>query len=290
MRARSTLIAGLALILAVTPSAEAQFGKITKKAQEAITKDAKPGCAPKFDDVVLELKEDALTRVVAGIRASHGLKGRGGMTPQEMMRRSAKASDERNALLEGRSNDLERYQESTNRHASCMNEALDRAREERSARLSQVITSSGVSDPQLIQDILRLTTKQQERLAAGDTAGARQAEAEMARRIGGDPQADTAKAIATCGRAPAKPAWLARADSLNEESNRLLAEARMLEQRADTLGAGTAGLGAQQFAVAEERVEAYVLSDGKPATVWCYSDVERTALGARMNELKELLD
>jgi hypothetical protein len=58
------------------------------------------------------------------------------------------------------------------------------------------------------------------------------------------------------------------------------------------VGAGAAGLGAQQqqFAVAEERVEAFARSDGKPGTLWCYSDAERTALGARMNELKELLD
>ena len=148
----------------------------------------------------------------------------------------------------------------------------------------------GGIDAQMMEDIQRLTMQQQERLAAGDTAGAQSAAAELMKRLGADPKADTAKAITTCGRAPAKPAWLTRADSLNEESNRLLQEARALQQRADTVGAQAAGLGEQQFAVAQERVEAYVRSDGKPGTLWCYSDAERTALGARMAELKELLD
>jgi len=40
-----------------------------------------------------------LTRVVAGMRASGAVKGRGGMTPQEMMRRAAKATDERTAAI-----------------------------------------------------------------------------------------------------------------------------------------------------------------------------------------------
>ena len=290
MRTRSTLIAGLTLVLGITTPAEAQFGKITKKAQEAIKKDSTPGCAAKFDSVVIELKQDVLTRVAAGIRASRNLRGRGGMTSEEMVRRSGEASNERAVLLEGRDAEFLRFQDRSRAHGNCMNDAIEQAREERSARFSQLITSSGVSDPKLMQDILRLTTQQQERLAAGDTAGARQAEAELARLAGGDPKADTTKAVTKCGRAPAKPAWLVTADSLNDESNRLLVEARMLEQRADSVGARAAGLNAQQFSVAKERVVAWVQGDGKPGRVGCFTDAERTALDARMSELKELVD
>ncbi len=290
MRTRSTVIAGLALILAVTPSAEGQFGKLTKKAQDAITKDTTRRCAPKFDSVVVELKQDVLTRVVAGMRAARQLTGSDGVAPEELIRRSAKASDQRNALMEGRDGDLRRYQESTNTHASCMNEALERVKEERDAEMQRRMMAPGGPDVQLIQDIQRLSMQYQERTAAGDTAGARKAHEELLKRLGADPKADSAKAVTTCGRAPAKPAWLTQSDSLNEESNRLLQAARELEQRRDTVGAQGAGLGGQQFAVAEERVEAYVLSDGKPGTLWCYTDAERTALDARMSELKDLLD
>jgi hypothetical protein len=291
MRAGSVLVAALALGL--TPSAEAQFGKITKKAQEAITKDTqrtKPPCAVEFDSVVVELKSDMLTRVVAGLRASGAVKGRGGMTPREMVSRSGQVSNERAVLLEGRDDDFLRFQDRSIAHGNCMHDAIEQAREERSARMGELIMTAGATNSKLIEDMQRLTMKQQERLAAGDTAGARQAEAELARLAGGDPKADTTKAAATCGRAPAKPAWLVTTDSLNDESNRLLVEARMLEQRADTVGARAAGLDVQQFAMAKERVVAYVRGDGKPGVVGCFTETEHTALDARMSELKGLVD
>lgn len=289
MRTRSTLIAGLTLLLGITPSAEAQFGRITRKAQEAVTKEAKPGCAAKFDSVVVELKGDMVTQVVAGLRASGAVKGRGGLTPQEMMRRAAQATEERNALMERHSGDLERYQERTNTHAGCMNEALDRARQERQDELQRRILSGSV-DAALLQDILQATMKQQELMAAGDTAGAQKVALDLLKKQGWDAGADSAKALKACGPVPPKPAWLVTADSLNDESIRLLAEARALEQRADTVGARAAGLGAQQYAVAKERVVAYVRGDGKPGAVGCFTGAEYTALDARMSELKELLD
>lgn len=289
MRAAFALTAGL--VLGVTMPAEAQFGKITQKAQQAITKDTQPKkvtCAPQFDDVVIELKDDVLTRVAAGLRASRNFRGRDGMTSEELMRRSVKATEERNALMEGRDKDLERYNERVNQHSGCMNDALSQAHDERQEAMGRLLGSMGASDPQLMQDIQRLSLKQHERLAAGDTAGAQQAADSMMKRLGMDPKADTAKAIAKCGRDPAKPAWLAMADSLGEASNTLLWEARGLDQGADSVGARAAGLSAPQFFVAKERVATYVFSEGQ--TGMCFTDTERTALRARLSELKGLFD
>ena len=123
--------------------------------------------------------------------------------------------------------------------------------------------------------------------AQGDTMGYKKHMTEYWKALGVDYAKDTAAADRQCKK-PVKPAWMTRADSLGLVGNKLVEDARGLEERAAAKGAETAGMGERQFAIARERIAAFIQSDGAPSAGWCFSPAEREALKARMKDLKAM--
>jgi hypothetical protein len=129
-------------------------------------------------------------------------------------------------------------------------------------------------------------------MASGDSVAIRRATAAYYKAIGIDPKADTVAADKAC-HVPPKPAWLTRIDSLGDASTKAWELARDLERQASDTAIRVAGGGisAEQFAMAAERMEAWVAVEGASAAgrgLWKFSVLEEKTLRERKKELLEL--
>lgn len=294
----SAVVAALLLLLFLPSLATAQLGALARKAAskvagQAVGVNGAGGAAPRFDDTVLELDEGRLTAVIAGLQASAAVTAPGGATRATLMQRAGAANEQRNALLEGHEKDLQRHDEEIRRVNMCTQEVLDSlsdAHNAAAAKKAAALAASGnPMDSPVMKELMQVTMEMQKRAAAGDTAGAMQLQQALARKHGFDPAQDSLTAKRRCGSLPAKAAWHRQADSLLVVANTSLQQAQALDGQAAAAGAKTAGMTAQQFAMARERVQAYVGANGNPSSSWRYSPAERKALQPKLQQLKALL-
>lgn len=287
-----------ALLIATPLPAHAQFGALAKKAASKIARGGAEmagvtSAPPAFDDVILELDETRVQAVIAGLNAAANVTAPGGATRATLMQRAGAANEQRNALLEGHDKDLQRYDEGTRRVNMCTRDVLDSLNTAQNAAMAKkaaALASSG--DPMsssIMKEVMQMTMESQKRLAAGDTAGAIQVQRAMAKKHGFDPAQDSLKAATRCGSLPTKAAWHRQADSLLVVANTSMRQAQALDEQVAAAGAKAAGMTAQQYAMARERVQAYVSANGNPSSSWRYSPVERKALLPKLQQLKELI-
>ena len=169
-------------------------------------------------------------------------------------------------------------------------DSLDRVHNEAMARKAASLARS--ADPmssKLMQEVMQASQESQRLLAAGDTAAAVQVQRTLARKLGIDPAADSAHATTRCGAMPKRPRWQQEADSLLGEAQNALRLAQSLDEQSALAGASVAGMTSRQFALARERLVAYVAANGTPSAAWRYSMAERKALLPRLSQLKPLL-
>jgi hypothetical protein len=140
-----------------------------------------------------------------------------------------------------------------------------------------------------MQDVMQMTTELQRLMAAGDTAGAVALQRAVARKYGIDPAKDSAHAVTRCGTPPRKASWHREADSLIVVSNTAMRQAQALDEQAAEAGARAAGMTAQQFAVARERLEACARANGNPSSSWRFSVTERKTLLPKLQQIRGLL-
>lgn len=296
LRPRAAIFAIAAVLASTTPdTTPAQIGGAINKAKQKATEAAAPakpaekGCSsPQFDKDVIELTAERIDRVVKGVQAMRAETGPGGKSAGQMRDQAAAAFEERDKLLNGKEDQAAAYTDADGAWQNCRNEVIDslhrRHGPEAQQRLMQMAAGQDASALQAVTDA---QTAAANAAAQGDTTGYKKHMAAYWKALGVDYSKDTVAADRACKK-PVKPAWLARADSLGPAGNKLLDEARALEVRAVAKGAETAGMGQRQFELAQERISAYVNSDGAPGTLWCFSAKEREALNARMKELKAL--
>jgi hypothetical protein len=271
-----------------------QIGGAINKAKKTATEAAVPaspaekGCTkPEFNDAILELTADRISKVMKGVEVSRTEAGPAGATAAQLMARADTAYAERDKLLDGKEQQVSKYDEANQKSQSCRSSVIDSLGEVRSAGMQARVMTMLQTDPAGFQEFQNLTMQAQQKYLAGDTAGGRKATEEASRKMGIDPAADTAAAEKVCKR-PVKPAWLARADSLELLGSKLVEDARALEQRARAKGAAAAGMNEQQFVIARERILAFIQADGAPSYSWCFSAKEREALTARMKNLQAM--
>ncbi|MDH5283323.1 MAG: hypothetical protein OEW80_05520 [Gemmatimonadota bacterium] len=286
----------VALLLLLPTAAAAQIGGVInkgkKKAAEAVSPvptEQNKGCtAVKFDKDVLELMSERLDRIMKGVQAARAQVGPGGKSAAQMTEQASAAFEERDKLLEGKEEQIGRYTDAEGAWSSCRGGVLDSLKRKHGAEAQQRLMGIAASqDASSLQAIVEAQTKATEAYTAGDTITANKAMAEYYKRLGFDFAKDTAEADRICKK-PVKPAWLIRADSLGRLGNKLVEDAQALETSAVAKGAEVAGMGQQQFAIARERIFAFIESDGAPGSSWCYSPAEREALKARLKELKAM--
>lgn len=295
------LVVAVAFVAVPLP-AHAQIGALAKKmarkaANEATAKaEAVSGVntpAPTFDEQLLELDEARVNAMIAGLTAARATTAPGGATRAQLVTRSGSLNEQRNALLAMHDADEQRLQAEERRVSMCRSEvfdSLDRVHNEAMARKAASLARS--ADPmssRLVQEVMQASQESQRLLAAGDTAGAQQVQRTLAKKLGIDPAADSVHATARCGALPPTPKWKHEADSLLGEAQNALRLAQSLDEQSAQAGAAAAGMTTRQFALARERLIAYVAANGTPSASWRYSMAERKALLPRLSQLKPLL-
>ena len=297
LRSIARLIPAVVVLAALAPApAVGQIGGALNKAKKKATEAAVPSkpaeqqscTTPQFDKDVLELTPERISRVMQGVQATRTVTGSGGLTSAQLRERASAAYAEQEKLLEGKEEQAARYNDAQSSWSSCYGATLDsinRVRyEETQKRIMALVASQ---DAAALQAIMEPQARAVEQMAAGDTAGANKSLAEANRALGFNLAKDSAEANRICKK-PVKPAWLIRADSLGEVANKSLTEAWALEKQTLAKGAETSGMGERQFAIARERIAAFITVKEGQYSRWCFSPKEREALTAKQKELQAM--
>jgi hypothetical protein len=296
VRSIARLLPAVVVLAAFTPHAvAAQIGGALNKAKKKATETVAPstgeskGCtAPRFDKDVIELTADRIDRVMKGVQATRAEVGPGGKSAAQMTAQANAAYEERDKLLQGKEDQVGRYNDAEGAWQTCRSDVLDSLHRQHGPEAQQRLMQMAASqDAAAMQAVVDAQTAATTAMAQGDTMGYKKHMTVYWKALGIDYARDTATADRLCKR-PVKPAWLIRADSLGLLGNKLVEDARGLEQKAAAKGAETAGMGERQLAIARERIAAFIESDGAPSGSWCFSPLEREALKARMKDLKAM--
>ena len=294
MLRRSMVLTALVLTTAV---AQAQLPGLRRKLKDAGRQAVTGQPAqrqPTFDNTVLELTPQVVTRLIAGLEARSRAVGPGGQTVADLRRRSAAASDEAATLNNQHSDDREQWQNANGAAENCVSEQLNTVEQQHAQQMQQrFVSMTGVNTPEktkFMQDYTAATQEAQQAAMASDTAGLRRAQVKINRLMGIDAHADTVRARATC-HVPAVPAWMQRADSLAALGDTLAVRARGAEGAGNAAAAHAAAMTPEQFAMAAERAEGFVVikESGNVGSGYVYSPAEEQALTARLPDLKKYL-
>src|ERR1041385_3451214 len=311
MLRRSMVLTALVLTTAV---AQAQLPGLRRKLKDAGRQAATGQPAqrqPTFDNTVLELTPPVVTRLIAGLEARSRAVGPGGQTAAGpgprgravgpgaqtvayRRRRAAAAADEAAALNNQHSDDREQWQNANGAAENCVSEQLNTVEQQHAQQMQQrFVSMTGVNTPEktkFMQDYTAATQEAQQAAMASDTAGLRRAQVKINRLMGIDAHADTVRARTTC-HVPPVPAWMRRADSLAALGDTLAVRARGAEGAGNAAAAHAAAMTPEQFAMAAERAEGFVVikESGNVGSGYVYSPAEEQALTARLPDLKKYL-
>lgn len=295
----------LSVMLALTASilgtsvAPAQLPSFRRKAKDAARQatgqqSQQRGAPPKFDNTMLELNPQVVARLIAGLEARGKAVGAGGLTAVELRRRASAAADEADTLNNHHSDDRARWVSANDSAENCMSEELGHVEQRHAQEMQQrFVGMTGVNTPEktkFMQDYTAAAQQAQQAAATSDTAGLRRAQEKLNGLMGWDAHSDTAKARVAC-HVPPVPAWMRRADSLSARGDTLAVRARDAEGAGNAAAARAAGMTPEQFAMAAERAEGFVLrkESGNVGSLYVFSDTEEQALTARLVDLKKYL-
>ncbi|HTI04205.1 MAG TPA: hypothetical protein VL549_02750 [Gemmatimonadales bacterium] len=292
-----SLVLALTAVALVTSVTQAQLPGLRRKLKDAgrqavSGQPQQRGAPPKFDNTILELNPQVVARLIAGLEARSRTAGTGGQTAGDLRRRAAAASDEAATINNQHSDDRERWVNANGEAENCVSEQLNNVEQQHAQQMQQRFAGmTGVNTPEktkFMQDYTAAAQEAQQAAATNDTAGLRRAQVKLNRLMGIDAHADTVKARATC-HVPPVPAWMRRADSLAALGDTLAVRARGVEGAGNTAAARAAEMTPEQFAMAAERAEAFVVLH-RPGNVgggYVFSDTEDQALTARLPDLKK---
>jgi len=319
---RIVLAGAAAAAIAAPVPVHAQFGGLLKKAKAKVAGGSDSAAAanggsgssaelragaPKFDATVVELTPSVVDEMLRGMTAEA---------------RVAQASDAREAKLDADlaalekevdqlhaqhpSSERDAWQDSNNRIDECIGDELEKRAEQNEGAMQARL----MSDPAVRQKMIELSQRATKETQAGDTAAARKTMAEVQALTHPTAGADSAAAIAKCGKPAPRPAWMVHDEELSERRTKITAELRASASAArDTAllvvakghggggggagggGVGGAGLTAPQYSMALERMVAWAAMTapgGKVNSRLSYSSVELDALKARDADVRRL--
>ncbi|HEX6966916.1 MAG TPA: hypothetical protein VF166_14055 [Gemmatimonadaceae bacterium] len=255
MLTRAALVpAAVMLALAAPVPAHAQFGKLIKKAKHAVTSSAPAdadadGTPVKFDDTTLELTNARVVAMIAGLQAKLRFVSTADGIGVAAMNERAQTLEQQLPTVDPKEENA--YNTAVSDQKFCMEKTLDtlsRAHEgdQRAATMAMAMDRTRM---------MAMMQQVQAAMQRGDTAEARRLQLEQmgapARAIA---QKDSAEAKQRCGPVPAKPADLARFDSLNTAHEQLIERIRAVQSEADSVAAARSGMTREQFDIAKERV------------------------------------
>lgn len=149
------------------------------------------------------------------------------------------------------------WEQGQSKSSECIHDAMSAAQQshqgDMQARMMKI-----AGDPAALQQLQQVTMEFSQNytklVAAKDTAGANKLLMAYYKAYGLDVMADSNAAYAKCGRPPAKPAALVRADALGVEADSLNKQIRDVEQQTTVQAVTAAGMTADKYGLARERL------------------------------------
>lgn len=290
---RWTAASAIALALVMVAPGPLHAQGLLNKAKKALgskaeqSKTEQLGPPPKFTNTLLELTPDRLDSWLKGVAAGQQVKSKNGLTVMELKERANQCFEKRASLLDGHGDEQSKYDQARYKWDQCVDEALDAIREKKRKDNEAKMQSL---DPEMVATLQQKAMEMNQMMAEGDTAGAMKIQRELATRFGDEPTAaDSAAARSKCGKPPAKPDWLVKAEEQERLAQKSLDEAREMEESTGKRQAEASDMTPTQYSLANERIVAWLNADGHPSSSWRYSKEERSALDEKKDELKQAL-
>ena len=153
----------------------------------------------------------------------------------------------------------------------CVSNSLDKSNKLHEQEMPQkmmALTSSG-NNSAVIAKLEAVGKRMRDAQAKSDMPAYMRAMADYAKMFGYDPAQDSVVAFGVCGKLPTKPASMVKLEQLQAEVGRLSDERRDLENETDARAAKAAGMPADKYALARERL-------------WAWSDARRQKKAPRV--------
>ena len=141
----------------------------------------------------------------------------------------------------------------------CVRRYVENANRQHEKEMQQKMLNLG-ADPkaqEFIKKYADASKKMSDATQKKDSVALKKALRDLNALIGINSQKDTTAAYEKCGKPPAKPATLVRTEKLNDEMQALNEELRKVEGDVTTRAAAAAGMPAQKYAQARERLWAW---------------------------------
>lgn len=257
---RAVLAAAVVSAIAAPAPANAQFGRLIKKAKakvvgetdssaaaaDAESADAPAGSlhfgAPQFNADLIELTPAVLDRVMHGMSVEVSMLKKNGAKGKKLSD-DVEAANKEYEQLASQHPDEERqaWEESNSKIDECIGTALDKLREQREGEAQARI----MSDPSVRQKMMNINQKAAAAAQSGDTVTTKKLMAEMEALMYPFAKEDSATARKECGTPSAKPAWLVRQEELNERRSDLASQLRELDGQARDTAVYATGQGGE---------------------------------------------
>lgn len=147
-------------------------------------------------------------------------------------------------------------------------EKSDKLHEQEMPQKMMALTSSGNNAP-VIAKLEAVGKRMRDAQAKNDMPAYMRAMTDYAKILGYDPAQDSVVAFGVCGKLPTKPASMVKLEQLQADVGRLSDERRDLENETDARAAKAAGMPADKYALARERL-------------WAWSDARKQKKAARV--------
>lgn len=240
-------VLSLAVALVAPVPAQGQVGRLLKKAKKAVQQDRNPASGP-------ALTEALVRATLNGLQAQLPVLDR----RDDLSRQRDAALAERSKLFDAHPGEGEAYSEATAKNSMCRDSVfnqLDDAMQTKMAAMGEQLANDPQKQAAMLREMMAVQQKAMQMMQAGDTAGATRLQREFSQKqTGADPKADTAKVDQACGKSPAKPAWLVKADADAEHADSLNAQMQRLEKQAVSDGIHASGVSADHFSQVRERI------------------------------------
>ncbi len=244
--------------------------------QKAGVTDHAAGQNVEFTDVLLELTDERLDKILAGVHAAEATNKEHAVLVARKQR-----------LLQEEADLLDKYGEAINaaqlKHdaaETCFEEELH----ERANKRSDEIGKRAMSDPALRQKYIEMGQRMGMAHATGDSVALSKVQAEMLSLLA-PTREDSLAASKKCGPVPPLHPQAARLGGVREESGSIDASLRENEDQGNKLMSGGSGLTQEQFGMARERIEMYLASIRNQETPTGFTSNELSSLSSHREAL-----
>jgi hypothetical protein len=254
---QALLITSIACLILASP-ADARIGGLIKKVKDKAAKaqgqKAEPEAAAdegrvEYDDLVIELTNDRIQRILA---AFEGARGAGAGRPT-LVEKLNKANDERSAFAEKHWEAIQALRMKRSDVEVCYHDRYEEAQGRRKLEYTQ----KALTDPAIREKFARVAQENNAAAARGDSAALERA-TQAFQELTALTREDSLKVRQSCGPIPPHTAEEDRLDAMDQNIAALNEQIRKVDENVAEAQARQGGLNQGQWGMALERIRNYI--------------------------------